>query len=189
MPALPRDSNGEAIQNSVLNTDGSVSQVGRGNPMPVGTSLVSAVAEFQRPADTTSYSTYDAIGTVNEFTLTAVGRLIKARLITDNAAIIPSTRLMLYTSSALAGGPPVDNAPMPLRWDNRLIRVGHIDFPNLNTLGTGSDSSAALADYISLPFICAPGSTKLYGVLVAMTSFVPTSGQRFCVELTASVEA
>jgi hypothetical protein len=146
-----------------------------------------------RPADTTAYAALDAIAnsTSAPVVLTFAnlarvnagsGYIVKARLMTDQAANTARFRLHLYHTAPTAIN---DNAAFTELWANRANRIGYIDFDACTTEGAGSNAAGALNATARLAFVCAAASTTLYGLLEARDAFTPASAQNFFVELTA----
>ena len=151
-------------------------------------------ASFARPADTTPYSALDVVSDSTSaptvLTFTGVGRsagaggiITKARILTDLKTCTARFRLHLYSVAPTAIN---DNSPMLALWANRAVRVGKIDFVAMTTEDPTS-STAAYSEFVDipLPFNCATGSNKLYGILETLDIFTPASAQNFFIELTA----
>jgi hypothetical protein len=162
------------------------SQLGRvsGNTSLVGLTII-------RPADVVAYSALDTVSSsttapiLNTFvnlgrTLTGSGYIVKARLVSNQSTLMARFRLNMYSS---APGLINDNLPFTELWDNRLIRVGHIDFDACTTEGVGSTSSSSLNSSTRLAFVCS-NSRNLHCILETKDSFTPISAQNFYVELT-----
>ena len=152
---------------------------------------VSSVATITRPADTTAYAAKDAVANSTSapvvLSFTGIGRyngqdgyIVKARLLTNQAANVAQYRLHLFTAAPTAIN---DNAAYTLLWANRAARIGVIDIGPLSTEGTGSDAANGLNADVRLPFTCASTDSKLYGLLETLTAFTPASGQLFYIEL------
>jgi hypothetical protein len=157
--------------------------------MKVGLEIAEVSVELTRPADTDAYAANDVIS--NSTTAPAVitfencgadnegsGYITKARLFTNSATAMlgAQIRLHLYHTAPTAVN---DNAAFTLLYANAVNRVGYIDFPALETGGTGSDAAAAIWFDLPIPFRCARGSRALYGVAVVKAAGVaPASGQK-----------
>jgi hypothetical protein len=155
----------------------------------VALEIAEVSVEVTRPADTTAYSTNDVVS--NSTSAPAVltfsncaaenegsGYITKARVFTDSATALlgAQIRLNLYHTAPTAIN---DNAQFTLLYANAGNRIGYIDFPVLETGGTGSDSSGALWIDLPIQFKCARGSKALYGVPVLRTvGAAPASGQK-----------
>lgn len=153
-----------------------------------------ASASFARPSDTNAYAALDVVSdstvasTLMRFAniaraLGKGGYITKAKVTTDNKLFLPRLRLWLFT----VNNPTVnaDNAGFGLKYANRSLRVGYIDFPALSTENS-SNSDAAQAqrtDDLRLAFTCDPASQDLYGLLETLDAATPTSGQNFYVDL------
>jgi hypothetical protein len=167
----------------------------RANMLAVGSRLITAEAEFSRPADTNAYAARDVVSNnATASTLMALpvariaggdGYLVRARLVTNRATDTARFRLWLYRIANPTV--PADNAAMTLLWANRTSRIGWLDFAALASEQTGSDSAAALIADARLAFACAEGETRLWGLLQALDAFTPASGQQFFVQLVAEV--
>lgn len=157
----------------------------------VGGKTVRAIATFNRPADTIAYTAGDGVsnsitaGAAIEFVnaarvvggsgLVIAGKLIKSSTTTTNA----SFRLWLYTANP--GVIPSDNAPFAINNINRVIRIGYIDFTSFVAGGDCAESYAN-PSVSQLAFKLAAG-TSLFGILQAMGSYTPTSGEQFYLDL------
>jgi len=149
---------------------------------------------FTRPADTTAYAIDDVVGNSTSLPeilvfsnmttkIGASGYIVKARLEASSATVTDATfRLYLYNQRVAAIN---DNAAKTRLFANREKQVGHIDFA-LATEGTGSDCAFSVLLDVNIPFTTLY-SNVLYGVLVAKAAYIPTSGERFFIELTTEV--
>lgn len=158
----------------------------------VGGNTKEVAASFTRPGDTNAYAISDAVSDSTSaptvITFTAVGRvnagsgyITTARLV-KNGATTTNANFRLYLYS-VAPTPVNDNAAFPLLWANRTGRIGYIDFSSMSTEGAGSDSAQALATATALEFVCASGTTNLFGVLVAKAAYAPASAEQFHITL------
>jgi hypothetical protein len=157
--------------------------------MKVGLEIAEVSVELTRPTDTDAYAVNDVIS--NSTTEPAVitfencgadnegsGYITKARLFTNSATALlgAQIRLHLYHTAPTAIN---DNAAFTLLYANAVNRIGYIDFPVLETGGTGSDASASLWIDLPIKFRCARGSKALYGVaVVRVAGAAPASGQK-----------
>ncbi len=154
---------------------------GQGDSFPV---------EFTRPNDATPYAVNDVVGPavtglLDFGTVSRVNGgsayIVKARLLTNQAANVASYRLHLYedsTPTAIA-----DNAVFTLLWANRAVRLGFIDFDACATEGSGSDAAFSLNKDIRLHIKCLSNSRHIYGVLVTKTIFTPATNQVYYISL------
>jgi hypothetical protein len=179
--------------------------------LPAGTNTIGATysnsvvksATIQRPADTTAYAALDVIapGVVNEsnpgyFIFSGMARanggtgtIVRARLMTDNAAWAAAMQLHLYTAAPTA---IADNAQYTLLYADVAKRIGSIKFPALSTEGTGSTAAVAMRPSPDgaysppwLKYKCASADTALYGILTTLDGVTPASAQNFYIELGA----
>lgn len=150
---------------------------------------------FTRPADTTSYTNKDVIGTIPGAALTFAGvapgpggmGYITNAMVRIDGAWGPSQSLLFYTTAPTAVD---DNSPWPFLYASDYIGAIPLAAESSDSFGSGSDSTARIGMVNSLVtpslmFRCAPGSRSIYGVLVAMgNSAPPTSAARISVQLT-----
>lgn len=150
-------------------------------------------ATFTRPSDTTAYAAKDAVSnstsspTILTFTSMArisggSGYITKARLYTNQSTNVSLFRLHLYNSSITAIN---DNAAFTILDTNAATHVGAIDFPVLQTEGSGSDVAYGVNSSIYIPFVTS-GSANLFGLLEVLTAFTPASAQTFKIYLSAT---
>ena len=155
--------------------------------------IVTAAAEFTRPADTTAYAALDAISDSTtapndlEFTGLAAGigggaRITKVKVLTDQATNTSAYRIHLFSS---APTPINDNSAQTLLYANRASWLGSITTSAAAPEGTGSTAAWAVSSGLNFPFKCADGSKTIYGMLETVGGFTPASGQKFYIELTA----
>lgn len=160
----------------------------------VGGRTVVVSASFTRPANTTAYAAKDVVSNSTSspvvITFSNVSRIsggsgyiTKVRLMTDQSTNVAAFRLHLFNTSPTAIN---DNDPFTLLWANRSSRVGYVDFDNMTTEGTGSDSATTLNKDIRLAF-SASGSRDIFGILETNSVFTPASGQNFFIELTVEL--
>ena len=163
-----------------------------------GTTTMVAAAELTRPADTTAYAANDAVSDSTSsptiwatFTNIArinvgTGYIVKAKLLTDQAANVAQLRLHLFNAAPTAIN---DNAAQTMLYANKATWLGAIDFPALTQDGTGSTAAKATvssgSSSLPLAFVCAAASRTLSGLLEVLGAFTPTSGQKFYIELAA----
>lgn len=162
--------------------------------VPVGGTTTTVSVTRARPADTAAYLLNDTVSdstsapTVITFANMArsnagSGYITKAILRTDQTANVAGYRLHLYNAA-----PAVvlaDNAPFTDMFVDNAAYVGYIDFDPVALEATGSTAAKSLNKDIRLAFICAAGTTSLFGVLQTKTAFTPASGQNFNIKLTA----
>lgn len=142
-----------------------------------------------RPSNTTAYAAGDVIGVADVsvaanagsaiLTLASIGPSGGQILVTNvdlaiHVAAIPSGmttfRLHLYDASPTA---ILDNAAWDLIAGDRASYLGYVDLGNIVAVGS---TLYVQADGINRQFKLASGSTTLYGVLVTIGGFTPTSG-------------
>lgn len=146
--------------------------------------LIIATATVTRPADTTTYTAGDAIGTaatsvieltVNSAGLAASGYLTRLRVSTNNKDFTSALRALLYNASPES--PAVDNAAISLLWANDAKRVASFDLAALATEGSGSNCAESNNNDLRIAFFAPAG--KLYLVLREGSGKTPASGQVF----------
>ena len=147
-------------------------------------------AEFTRPSNTTAYTAWSSQSnsTTSPSPLTfsgmarangGSGTILTARHIKSSTAI---NRFRLYLYRATIAGIN-DGAAYPTNYSNRLNRLGHIDFNSHEVGGTGSDSTASLARFVNLDYVCDAASTSIFGRLVNLDAYAPASGTQHTIEL------
>ncbi len=159
-----------------------------------------AVYEFARPADANAYLAQDTIAgntTVGQGvafltfplgrTLGGKGYIVKAKLMTSQAANVARHRLYLFTKQPTM---VADNGPYLLLYADRSINIGHIDFPACYTSdGTNGTAAVSLAvpgvANLPLEYECDPASVNLYGILSTLDAFTPASAQTYNITLSA----
>lgn len=166
----------------------------------VGGRVRSISTNFTRPADTTAYAAKDAVsdstGAPTVLTYSNVARIdngsgyiVKARLMSSGSANTQRFRLHLFHTTPVAIN---DNSPYTLLYANAANRLGAIDFPALNTEGTGSTASNAIATpgsgNLPLAFVAAAADRNLYSILETLDAFTPASAQTFFIELSAELD-
>lgn len=158
-------------------------------------------ADFTRPADTTAYAAGDVIAnstsaaTVITFPAAAGSGdntgTIRSVLLVDgaNQATKLNADLFLFnTAPASYGNDNGAFTPTDAEMQN-LVGVVSLDGTTAANLKEGDATSGAGGNVLiqqaglSIPFRCAAGSRKLYGVLVARNSYTPVSGETFRVKL------
>lgn len=165
----------------------------------VGGQELQSTAEFTRPSDTTAYTAGDIVSnsttasTMMQFTLARVaggsGIITSVRLMTDKKTETAAYRLHLYNVSEGTATVAVDNAQNTLLYANRTFRIGHVDLiAMVSGADTTNSTGSRTALYpVNLPFVCANGDTKIYGLLENLTGTTPASGQKFSCTITADV--
>lgn len=156
--------------------------------------LKTATAEYTRPANTDAYTALDAISdsttapTDLEFTLTNApggsGKILKAKILTDQSTNTSDFRLHLFSA---APTPINDNAAYTLLYASAASYIGAVTFAAAATEGTGSTAAGSTSTGLNIPFTCAAGSKKVYGLLESVDGFTPASAQKFHLELVAEV--
>jgi len=150
---------------------------------------------FARPNDTTGYTAKDAVsntGAAANRTFTNIARvnagsgiIIKARLMSDNKALVGRYRLHLFNAAPTA---IADNSPYLLLYANAASRIGTIDFAAMATEDpTNSTASMSLNTSIRLAFTCAAASRTLYGILETLDAYTPGASTNYYLELEAEV--
>jgi len=166
----------------------------------VGGAKTRATVEFPRPNDTSAYAAKDAVAnrTAGASVLTfenmarVVGKggyIVKAVMLTDQAANVASFRLHLFNAAPTA---QQDNATFALLWAARASYLGFIDMGPLAQESTGSTAAGAERSSgvgaLPLSFMCASGDKNLYGLLETLDVFTPAALQNFFVMLAAEVD-
>lgn len=160
----------------------------------VGITTVMTSQAFTRPSNTTAYAANQVVGfTAGATNMTfssaarvnnGSGRIVKARLMANSVTTTNALfRLFLFNAAPTA---QADQAAFNLLYANRASSQGFIDFAGPITSG-GSSDSIEIPDTMNngnLKFVCTGGVTTLYGILVALAAYVPTSAETFYTELT-----
>jgi hypothetical protein len=149
-------------------------------------------ATVTRRADTTQYAINDVVcnstskPSVIVFSNVARvadcgGRITGAKLTKDNTSVTSALfRLYLYNDKIDA---IADNLPHKLLAANAGKRLGYIDFSMQQTSGAGSDCVEDVQQGLNLEFVTTNNTQSLYGLLVALATYTPASGEVFTVEL------
>lgn len=132
------------------------------------------------------------------------GLIIGAQLLTDSATAFAAIRLHLFNRKPFAdAGYQADNSAIALTY--AAMRAGNadqaIDGDNISPHGvpnklpiidfttftaqTSSAMSIGQCDQTELPFVCAPNSKLIYGLLEVRAAFTPANGQSFTAILNA----
>ncbi len=156
--------------------------------------IVSATAEFARPANTTAYTAGDVVSnsvaatSLLEFssvirTIGRSGYLVGAQLSTDKKSITPRIRVHLFNVNT----PTVsaDNAAHQEKYADRAKRLCSFDLPAMITGTDTTNSNMSRSEDMSLriPIIAATEDTDVYGFLEALDAFTPASQQAFSLTL------
>jgi hypothetical protein len=154
-------------------------------------------ASFTRPADTTAYAVGDQVNnntvaaSVAPLVFTAAGSnggtgmvrkgRIRKTSIGAGALTNASFRLHLFTiaPTTAAGG---DNSAFT-NVSGLAGYAGALDITVDRLLGDGSVGSGGAHTGPEINYQCAAGDTKLYGLLEALATYVPTSAETFNVDL------
>lgn len=154
-----------------------------------GTATARLATSFTRPADTTAYSSLDAVS--NSTTSPAVLTFTGAARVAGGAGYITGARLRKSTSTPAsfrlhlfhtAPAAIADNSPFLLRWDDRDKAAGTIDL-SCGTEGTGSDAAEGRDFTVRIPYVCASTDTALYGLLEVLGAYTPGNAEQFYIEL------
>lgn len=166
----------------------------------VGGAKTLATVEFNRPNDGTAYAAKDVVA--NKVAGASVltfenmarvagkgGYIVKAVMLTDQAANVARFRLHLFNAAPAA---QQDNATFALLWAARTSYLGFIDVGPLAQESTGSTAAGdtLTSGEIGLPFgfMCASGDKNLYGLLENLDAFTPAALQNFYILLSAEVD-
>lgn len=158
-------------------------------------------ADFTRPADTTGYTAGDVIAdsttaaTVMTFPRCAVtqGRsgTIRSAMLMDGAAQATklSADLFLFDTAPASYGND-NEAFVPTDAEMKAaIGVISLDGTAAASIKVGDATSGVGGNCIvqvsgqNIPFQCVPGSSDLFGVLVARNAYTPVSGETFRIKL------
>lgn len=180
---------------------GSSSAGGTGSPSSDLMGSVASVSSlvtssFTRPANTTAYAAKTIIssGSVLNFANLArvnagSGTIVKARLLTSQAANVARHRLHLFISAPTL---IADGGAATLLYTDAASRVGIIEFPACAMGGTGSTAAGAMRPspeggfpVPNLMFKCAAASRALHYLLETVDAYTPDSGQQYFLELMA----
>ena len=163
----------------------------------VGGNTITVGIEFTRPADTAIYAAKDvvcnSVGAPAALVFTNVARvvagsgyIVKARLMTDQVACVARFRLHLFNTTP---APIADNALYTLLYANTAARIGHFDFPAMQTEGAGSTAANAILvpnmSNLVMAYVAGGATRNLFGILTTLDVFTPASGQKFYVVLSA----
>lgn len=155
----------------------------------VKTSMKTVSVEFTRPSDTTAYAANDVVGNTGAAAVinfadmfaanAGTGYLVKARLLTDQAANVAAHRLYIYHTTPT---PIADNSAFTLLYADESKLVGYIDFPAGQTEGTGS--TASIAQWTGqLQANAAAADVDFYCVLITKTIYTPANAQKYTISL------
>ena len=181
------------------------------NPLPTGLALsviadgmqkqkpVTVVSSFVRPNNTTTYAIGDiiypavpagpavqvkALHFANALGFYDSGFIAEAQLKVFSAQ---STKLSadLHLFTGPLAGTPVDNDPFAIDTNVTLAdmtkHLKTISFPNSAAVELGGFTFYEVAP--SKIVAAAPGSTSLYGILVAKNAYVPIANEKFVIQL------
>lgn len=148
-----------------------------------------------RPANTTTYTAGDVIGTASSATLTlnnaSYGEfdcgIIQQAILESSAYVAtpPDIELWLFDATVTD---IADNAAFTPTDAELATLVGIVQFETANwkvanaTAGAGGNA-CCVAGNISVPFNTKKGVNHLFGVLVVRNAYVPVSGEIFTVRL------
>jgi hypothetical protein len=156
-------------------------------------------ADFTRPSDTNAYTAGDVVAdstsaaTVLTFPRCAVGRngTIRSALLIDGAAQATklSADLFLFdTAPATYGNDNEAFVPTDAEMKTAIgvISLDGTAAANIKvgdaTAGAGGNCIVQLSG-LDIPFQCVPGSSDLFGVLVARNAYTPVSAETFRIKL------
>jgi len=153
------------------------------------------IQTITRPANTTTYTAGDVIGTASSATMTFnnasfgefdVG-IIQQAIISSSAYVTPPPDLELWLFDATVAD-IADNAAFTPTDAEMATLVGIISFATANwkvanaTAGAGGNAVCASGN-LGIPFNTLKGKHSLFGVLVARNAYVPVSAEVFTVRL------
>lgn len=142
---------------------------------------------FTRPADTTAYTTGDAVTnstsapvpiTLADAARVAAGggKIINARLVkSSTGAAASGFRAYIYVATLT---PPNDNAAFAIAIAQKATRVGYVD---MTTVVTGSNCVEFYGTPVytnGMPYSL-PAGTSLFAVLSSLGSYTPASAEVF----------
>lgn len=153
------------------------------------------ITTVTRPANTTTYTAGDVIGTASSATLplnnSSFGEfdcgIIQQAIISSSAYVAtpPDLELWLFDTTVTD---IADNAAWTPTDAEMATLVGIVQFATANwkvgtaTAGAGGNM-CCVADNISVPFNTLKGKHSLFGVLVVRNAYVPVSGEVFTLRL------
>jgi len=158
--------------------------------LSVGTSGFKCGVELTRPsAITPDYSINDVVSdsasapTLLTFANIArvvggSGYIVKVRLLSNQKTNVAQFRLHLFHT---APTPVNDNAPYPLAYANKNLAIGYIDFPPMTTEDSATSTASLSMWSGSLHYIAE--TRDIFGILETRTTFTPTAGQLFYIEM------
>jgi hypothetical protein len=148
-----------------------------------------------RPANTTTYTTGDVIGTAVTATLiipnASFGEfdagIIQQVIVSSSAyvAVAPTLELWLFDTVV---ADIADNAAFAPTDTEMATLIGIVELPTADwkigapTAGAGGNA-VCVADNVSIPFNTKKGTSKIYGVLVVRNAYEPISGEVFTVRM------
>lgn len=153
------------------------------------------IATVTRPANTTTYTAGDVVGTAVtatiEFNNASSGEfecaILQQAIVSSSAyvATAPDLELWLFDTTVAA---IADNAAFAPTDAELATLVGIVQFETANwkvgtaTAGAGGNA-CCVASNISIPFNTKKGTHSLFGVLVMRNAYVPVSGEIFTCRL------
>jgi hypothetical protein len=167
----------------------------------VGGNLTGAAVEVTRPANTSSYSANQTVASLTSNPIvdwvfpvarkaSGKGYVVKAKLLTNQAACVAHFRLHLYKA---APTPIADGVACTVLYANDTNYAGFIDFPAAGNNGSASDDNAqsivvpgvtGKLNQPSLPLsFTADALQNLYGLLQTLDAFTPASNQKIRISL------
>ncbi len=162
--------------------------IGRQKTISVTKALASATAYnagdvLSQSASAGTVWTFSAIARQNG----ASGYITKAHAICETTAVTPQLVLFLFTAAPTSTlNDHAANAA--LTHADLANYVGKIDFPAMETIGTGGDSEAvttpSTTGNLPLAFTCAATADDLYGILVTRGAFTNTATNDMIIRLT-----
>ena len=162
------------------------------------TDLKTITASITRPADTTAYADGDVVtgstAAALDFNLAAYnpgmgGWFLRADVLSSAyVAVAPEFDLWLFDTTLTPAADNAAFAPTDAEMATRLaVLPVTIAQPGTKTAGAGGNQWIS-SDDVRVPFVAAPTSMHVYGVLVARTAYVPISGEVFTIDLTVERE-
>ncbi len=173
----------------VITTQG----IAGGVPLAVAGTTVRLSATLTRPNDSAPYAVGDSVNSstsaptyISFANISRVasgsGYITKAKIVTDQVACVAQMRLWLFSTN-VTPFKSNDNAAFLIKYADKDICLGYIDFPAMATEGA-SDCAQAFDASLRLAFTADANST-IYGLLETKTVFTPGAQQNFYITLTA----
>ena len=147
-----------------------------------------------RPADTTAYTSGDAVGTASSAVLTfngcarvpnGTGRIAYATILDEaNVATKAVFELWIFDTAITAVADNAAWAPTHAEMETHVCTIQFADTAIVGLSGAGASGNCTFRQSaLRHPFACIGKTTKLYGYLVVRNAYVPVSAEKFQVTL------